>query len=84
MIEQYVHAIEITCLPGELPEAIDIDITCLQLGDSLHLGDIKYPKGVTATQGDDVVIVHIGRAGSGADQEAAAAEAGEAAAPAKA
>jgi large subunit ribosomal protein L25 len=72
VIEQYVHAIEITCLPDDLPEGIDLDISGLQLGDSLHLGDIKYPKGVRPTHAADVVVIHIGRAGSGADIEAAA------------
>lgn len=72
VIEQYVHAIEITCLPNDLPETIEIDISGLALGDSLHLGDIKYPKGVRPTHAADVVVVHIGRAGSGAELEAAA------------
>jgi large subunit ribosomal protein L25 len=75
VVEQYVHAIEITCIPNDLPETIELDVTGLQLGDSLHLGDITYPKGVRPTQGDDVVVVHIGRAGSGADLEAASDEA---------
>lgn len=74
VIEQYVHAIEITCLPNDLPETIEIDVSGLALGDSLHLGDIKYPNGVSPTQGAEVVVVHIGRAGSGADLEAAADE----------
>lgn len=74
VIEQYVHAIEITCLPDDLPETIEIDVTSLQLGDSIHVGDINYPKGVKPTHAADVVIVHIGRAGSGAE-EAAATEA---------
>lgn len=69
VIEQYVHAIEITCLPGDLPESIDVDISGLELGASLHMGEVSYPKGVTPTQGSDVVIVHIGRAGSGAAAE---------------
>ncbi|RPJ31136.1 MAG: 50S ribosomal protein L25 [Verrucomicrobiaceae bacterium] len=72
VIEQYVHALEITCLPDDLPETIEIDISGLQLGDSLHVGEIKYPKGVKPTHAADVVIVHIGRAGSGADIEATA------------
>ncbi len=75
VIEQYVHAIEIICLPNDLPEIIEIDVTSLQLNNSLHLGDIKYPKGVRPTHAADVVVVHIGRAGSGADLEAAAATA---------
>lgn len=72
VIEQYVHAIEITCLPDDLPEVIHIDVSTLELGASLHLGDIKYPNGVRPTHAKDVVVVHIGRAGSGADTEAAA------------
>ena len=71
VVEQYVHAIEITCLPDDLPETLEIDISGLQLGDSLHVGDIKYPKGVKPTHAADVVIVHIGRAGSGTEEAAA-------------
>jgi len=78
VIEQYVHALEITCLPDDLPDTIELDVTSLELGDSLHVGDIKYPKGVRPTHAADVVVVHIGRAGSGAELEAAT----EAAAPA--
>ncbi len=73
VIEQYVHAIEITCLPDDLPETIELDISKLQLGDSLHLGDISYPKGVRPTHAAEVVVVHIGRAGGAADAEAATA-----------
>jgi large subunit ribosomal protein L25 len=81
VVEQYIHALEITCLPDQLPETIDIDISGLQLGDSLHVGDVKYPAGVKPTQPAEVVIIHIGRAGSGSTE----AETGtEGAAPAAA
>lgn len=75
VVEQYVHTIEITCLPNDLPESIEIDISSLELGDALHLGDITYPAGVKHTLNDDVVVVHIGKAGAGADAIEAAAEA---------
>lgn len=84
VIEQYVHAIEITCLPDDLPDTIDIDISKLELGDSLHIGDIQYPTGVRPAQSADVVIVHIGRAGSGAESETTAESAAPAAAAAPA
>ena len=42
--------IEITCLPGVLPEYIDVDLADLKLGESLHLSDIKLPEGVVSTQ----------------------------------
>lgn len=84
VVEQYVHAIEITCLPNDLPETIEINISNMELGDSLHLGDIAFPAGVKHTLNDDVVVVHIGKAGAGADEieaadeEAAAEESAEA------
>ncbi|MEN9535626.1 MAG: 50S ribosomal protein L25 [Luteolibacter sp.] len=80
VIEQYIHAIEITCLPDDLPETIEVDISSLNLGDSLHLGDIKYPKGVRPTHAAEVVVVHIGKPGAGVEEAAPAA----AAAPAEA
>lgn len=80
VVEQYVHAIEITCLPNDLPETIEIDISKLKLGDSLHLGDITYPAGVKHTLNDDVVVVHIGKAGAGAASGEASDDGGEEAA----
>lgn len=44
-----LHELEITCKPDDLPESIQVDINHLEVGDSLHIGDIKLPKGVTAT-----------------------------------
>ncbi len=72
LVEQYVHAIEITCLPNDLPETIEVDISNLQIGDSLHIGDITYPAGVKATHAADVVVAHIGKPGAAVSEEAAA------------
>jgi large subunit ribosomal protein L25 len=79
VIEQYVHAIEIVCLPDDLPETIEVDVSAMELGASLHIGEITYPKGVRPTHNADVVVVHIGRAGGNVEEAAP-----EAAAPAKA
>ncbi|MEO7101663.1 MAG: 50S ribosomal protein L25 [Luteolibacter sp.] len=72
LVEQYVHAIEITCLPNDLPETIEVDISGLQIGDSLHIGDIKYPAGVKATHAADVVVAHVGKPGAAVSEAAAA------------
>jgi len=42
--------IEISCLPGVLPEFIEVDLRDLKLGDSLHLSDVKLPEGVVSTE----------------------------------
>lgn len=68
VMEQYVHSIEVTCLPKDLPEFIDVDVSDLKLGDSLHLGDVKLPKNVEATHPAEVVVVHIGKAGPTPEQ----------------
>ncbi|MEO5712229.1 MAG: 50S ribosomal protein L25 [Luteolibacter sp.] len=72
LVEQYVHAIEITCLPNDLPETLEVDISHLQVGDSLHIGDITYPAGVKATHAADVVVAHIGKPSAAVSEEAAA------------
>ena len=46
----------VSCLPGNLPEYIEVDVIDLKLGESLHLSDIKLPEGVTSTdyvEGDE-------------------------------
>lgn len=75
LIEQYVHAIEITCLPNDLPETIEVNINHLAIGDSLHIGDITYPKGVTPTHAADVVVAHVGKPAGAVSESAADAPA---------
>jgi large subunit ribosomal protein L25 len=61
--------VEVSCLPKDLPEFIEVDVAELKLNDSLHLSDIKVPGGVTLVelaQGEDhdhvVVSIHVKRA----------------------
>ena len=49
MISHLMNEVEVTCLPKDLPEAIELDVTNLRLGDSLHLSDIQLPDGVQIT-----------------------------------
>ncbi|NQX01752.1 50S ribosomal protein L25 [bacterium] len=72
LIEQYVHAIEITCLPNDLPESIEVDISGLHIGDSLHIGEITLPEGVRATHAADVVVAHVSKAAAAISEDAAA------------
>ena len=69
-----------TCLPAALPQFIEVDLKDLLPGASVHLADIKLPKGVTYVPhgGDDNPLVASAVVKGGA----AAAEEGEAEAPA--
>lgn len=85
VIEHAITDVEISCLPANLPEFLELDVSGLGLNDILHLSDIAYPEGVTSTQlrhGHDspVVACHPPRR---EEEETPAGEAGvEAAAPA--
>jgi len=77
--------IEVLCLPADLPEFIAVDLSGLKKGASLHLSDIKLPKGVTAvTHGKaNPVVVSVVMV-AGAETAEAAPAAADAAAPAAA
>lgn len=52
--------VEISCLPKDLPEYIEVDIVNLDIGDSLHLSEIKMPPGVTlASAIEDAAHDHV-------------------------
>lgn len=46
VISHNINEVEISCLPKDLPEHIDLDLGGLGLGDVLHLSDLKLPAGV--------------------------------------
>ncbi len=63
--------VEISCLPGDLPEFIEVDLTDLGLGGALHLSDLKLPEGVelashiAAGSEQDAMVVSIHHAHGG-------------------
>jgi large subunit ribosomal protein L25 len=67
IISHILSDIEVSCLPDDLPEYIEIDVSGMQLNQILHLSDVKLPKGVESValslHEDDkaVVSVHMPR-----------------------
>jgi large subunit ribosomal protein L25 len=61
-INHVMTEIDITCLPDDLPNYIEVDLSNLQIGHSIHLSDLQLPKGVESVQlrsKDDAVVVTI-------------------------
>jgi len=58
--------VEISCLPKDLPEFIELDLSKMEMNESKHLSDLPLPEGVTIpsiAKGDAVVVtVHPPRA----------------------
>jgi large subunit ribosomal protein L25 len=77
---------EVTCLPKDLPEFIEVDISGLSLNESIHLSQLKVPEGVTLVDlvKDDaaVVAIHSPRAEEPEPTAAAEGAAAAGAAPA--
>ena len=62
IISHVLNEVEITCVPGDLPEFVTVDLSTLELGVSVHLADIKMPAGVELVQlkrGDNQVVATI-------------------------
>jgi large subunit ribosomal protein L25 len=71
LINHVITEVDIQCLPKDLPEFIEVDVGALDVGDNVHLSEIKLPKGVTLTQlgADDSVVVGVVSKGGGAEEE---------------
>lgn len=71
-----LHEIEIECLPLDVPTSLDVDITALGLGASLHVRDIVTPENVKVVSDPDrtIIAIHVPRALEEAQAAAAAGE----------
>jgi large subunit ribosomal protein L25 len=61
-VQHIVNDLDITCLPKDLPEFIEVDLKDLQAGHSLHVSGVKLPSGVDSTallKGDDLTIATV-------------------------
>ena len=70
LLEQMLHGLEISCLPKDLPESIVADVSALEIGDALHIGEIQLPDGVTPTLGEDVVVAIVAKTRTAQSEEA--------------
>ena len=59
LLEQNLRALSIECLPRDLPDRITVDVSALNIGDSIHVRDIKLPAGVTAKVQPDLTSFSV-------------------------
>lgn len=59
LLEQALRFIAVECLPRDLPDRITVDISELNIGDSIHVRDIKLPEGVTAKAQADLTVFSV-------------------------
>jgi len=75
MISHLVTEVEITCLPADLPEFIEVDLATLDLDHTLHLADITAPEGVSFLELSahnnnlGIVVIHMPKGVAAATEE---------------
>jgi large subunit ribosomal protein L25 len=79
LLEQIVHSIEVNVDPSSIPNHIDVDVTNLAMGHSLHVRDLVLPEGLEVLTDEDTTICAVIAPRAVVEETAAAVE-GEAAA----
>jgi large subunit ribosomal protein L25 len=59
VVEHHLREVEVECLPSDVPEGIPADISRLELGDMLRVGDLRPPSGVTILTDSDQPIISV-------------------------
>ena len=56
LLEQVIHSIDIRVDPANIPNHIDVDVSHLAMGHSLHVGDLELPEGVEVLTDEDATV----------------------------
>ncbi len=59
VINQPLHEIKVLCEPANVPDAIDIDVSNLNAGESIHVSDLKVEKGIEILESPETVVATI-------------------------
>ncbi len=59
VLEVILRTLEIECLPADLPVAITVDVSALNIGDAIHVGALSLPKGVTVLNDESLTVVSV-------------------------
>jgi large subunit ribosomal protein L25 len=59
LLEHILRDLEVECLPGDLPERIQVDVTSLDVSQSIHVKDLQLPAGVEAITDGDLTVVAV-------------------------
>jgi large subunit ribosomal protein L25 len=62
LLEHILRALEVECLPADLPERIQVDVTNLDINQSVHVKDLQLPPGVQAVTDADLTVVAVSAA----------------------
>jgi large subunit ribosomal protein L25 len=56
ILQPSIRELEVECLPGDIPERVEVDVTALKIGDAIHVKDIRLEKVVILTDAEGSVV----------------------------
>ena len=76
-LEQDMHEVEVECLPDALPEHLEIDVAALNLGEALHIADVKTADGIKIVSDPELVLFYVVDPAAKAEEAAGESDATE-------
>ncbi len=59
ILQQEARKLRVECLPDNIPDSIDVDVTELDIGESIHVADLKLPESVRVLDDESLTIVLV-------------------------
>jgi large subunit ribosomal protein L25 len=59
ILQQVTRTLEISCLPDNIPDAFELEVTELDIGDSLHVSDLRIPQDVEVLVEEELTIATV-------------------------
>ena len=59
ILDHALREVELECLPSAIPDAIELDVTSLNLGDSIHVRDLVVGEGISVRTNEDLPVVSV-------------------------
>jgi len=75
-LQRAKRSLRVKCSPFEIPKSVELDVTPMQLGDTIRVGDIELPEGVKPVESERLAVVSVKESRRSRQQAAAEAQAG--------
>ena len=73
ILEHFLREVEVECLPTEIPVSVEVDVSAMKIGETVHVRNLTPPKNAKITSDADGVITSIQKPKEEKPEEAAAA-----------
>ena len=77
LLEQLLFSVTVEAMPGNIPNELIVDVSALELGDQIHVSDLKVAAGVEIQQEADALVVQVAIPRGLGDEDEAEGEEGE-------